>query len=58
MSVRSDAYNLQGQTTSLASGRANAVRGSVTTVTSVKALQNYLTAIPPTTQCPECPVWR
>lgn len=58
MSVRADAHNLQGQTTSLASGRANAVRGSVTTVTSVKALQNYLTAVPPTAQCPECPVWR
>lgn len=58
VSVRAEAYNLQGQTRSAASGRADAVRGTVTTVTSVKALQNYLTAIPPTAQCPTCPVWR
>lgn len=58
MSVRAEGYNLQGQTSSGASSRANAVRGSVTTVTSVKALQNYLAAIPPTLACPECPVWR
>ena len=58
MSVRAEGYNLQGQTTSAASGRANAVRGSVSTVTSVKALQGYLAAVAPTVQCPTCPVWR
>lgn len=58
MSVRAEGYNLQGQTTSQATGRANAVRGSVTTVTSVKALQSYLAAVAPTAQCPTCPVWR
>ncbi len=58
LSVRSDAQNLQGQTTSQATGRANAVRGSVTTVTSVKALQNYLSQVTPTAQCATCPVWR
>jgi prepilin-type N-terminal cleavage/methylation domain-containing protein len=58
MSVRAEAYNLQGQTRSLASSRADAVRGSVTTVTSVKALQNYLAAVAPTPACPTCPVWR
>lgn len=58
MSVRADAYNLAGQTRSSASGRADAVRGSVTTVTTVKALQNYLSAAGPTAACPTCPVWR
>ena len=58
MSARASGYNLQGQTTSSATGRANAVRGAVTTVTSVKALQSYLAAVPPTPNCPACPVWR
>ena len=58
MSVRAEGQNLQGQTGSLASGRPNAVRGTVTTVTSVKALQNYLAAVPSTAACLTCPVWR
>ena len=61
MTVRAEGNNLQGQTTGAVGGagsRANAVRGNVTTVTSVKALQNYLAAIPPSASCPECPVWR
>jgi prepilin-type N-terminal cleavage/methylation domain-containing protein len=58
MSVRAEGYNLQGQTTGQATGRANAVRGNVTTVTSVKALQNYLSEIPATAACPQCPLWR
>ena len=61
MSVRAEGHNLQGQTTSQATGpgtRANAVRGNVTTVSSVKALHSYLAEIKPTLQCPECPVWR
>ena len=59
LSVRADAQNLQGQTRSVsATGRADAVRGSVTTVTTVKALQNYLAAVAPTAACPTCPVWR
>ena len=41
-----------------ATTRTNAVRGNVTTVTSVKALQVYLSEKPPTATCPECPVWR
>jgi prepilin-type N-terminal cleavage/methylation domain-containing protein len=58
LSVRADGQNLQGQTQSQATGRPNAVRGSVTTVTSVKALQNYLSQVAPTAACPTCPVWR
>jgi len=61
VSARAEGQNLEGQTTSAAAGagsRASAVRGSVTTVTSVKALQNYLSAVAPTPQCPTCPVWR
>ena len=61
MTARAEGYNLQGQTTSLSAGvgsRANAVRGNVTTVTSVKALQTYLAAAPRTARCPDCPVWR
>ena len=58
LSVRASGQNLQGQTRSLAPGTRDAVRGSVTTVTSVKALQSYLAAVPPTLACPECPVWR
>ena len=58
LSVRASGQNLAGQTTSQASGRPNAVRGSVTTVTSVKALQSYLAQVTPTAACPECPVWR
>jgi prepilin-type N-terminal cleavage/methylation domain-containing protein len=61
MTVRAEGQNLQGQRTGVSAGegsRANAVRGDVTTVTSVKALQVYLAAKPPTATCPECPVWR
>jgi prepilin-type N-terminal cleavage/methylation domain-containing protein len=61
MTVRAEGQNLQGQSTSSAAGtgsRANAVRGDVTTVTSVKALQTYLAEAPRTAACPECPVWR
>lgn len=61
MTVRAEGHNLQGQTVGAAAqegSRANAVRGNVTTVTSVKALQVYLAATPRTLACPECPVWR
>ena len=61
ITARAEGNNLQGQTTGAGSGmgsRQNAVRGNVTTVTAVKALQNYLAAIGPTAACPECPVWR
>jgi prepilin-type N-terminal cleavage/methylation domain-containing protein len=61
MTVRAEGHNLQGQTTGTSAGegsRANAVRGNVTTVTSVKALQVYLAEVPATAACPECPVWR
>jgi prepilin-type N-terminal cleavage/methylation domain-containing protein len=61
ISARAEGQNLQGQTASLAAGagsRANAVRGSVTSVTTVKALQVYLSQAGPTAACPTCPVWR
>ena len=61
MTVRAEGHNLQGQTSGTSAGegsRANAVRGNVTTVTSVKALQVYLSEVPPTAACPTCPVWR
>jgi hypothetical protein len=61
ITARAEGNNLQGQTSGGSSGvgsRQNAVRGNVTTVTTVKALQNYLAAIGPTAACPECPVWR
>ena len=61
ISGRAEGQNLQGQTQSQASGtgaRADAVRGSATSVTTVKALQVYLSAVAPTVQCPTCPVWR
>ena len=60
MSVRASGYNLQGQTTGAGSGprRNNAVRGNITSVTSVKALLSYLAEAPRTAQCPECPIWR
>jgi prepilin-type N-terminal cleavage/methylation domain-containing protein len=61
MTVRAEGHNLQGQTTGAVGGagsRASAVRGNVTTVTSVKALQVYLSEKPPTAACPQCPVWR
>jgi len=61
MTVRAEGHNLQGQTAGAAAGegsRANAVRGNVTSVTSVKALQVFLSEAPATAACPECPVWR
>ena len=61
ISGRAEGQNLQGQTTSAAAGagsRATAVRGSATSVTTVKALQVYLSAAAATAQCPTCPVWR
>jgi len=61
VTVRAEGQNLQGQTTGVPAGqgsRANAVRGNVTTVTSVKALQQYLSEVGPTANCLECPVWR
>jgi hypothetical protein len=61
ISARAEGQNLQGQSSSAAAGagsRANAVRGTVTTVTSVKALQNFLSVVGPTVACPTCPVWR
>ena len=61
VSARAEGQNLAGQTTSAAAGagsRRNAVRGSATSVTTVKALQVYLAAIGPTATCPTCPVWR
>ena len=61
ISARAEGQNLAGQTTGATAGagsRANAVRGSVTSVTTVKALQVYLSAVPPSASCPTCPVWR
>jgi hypothetical protein len=61
VTVRAEGHNLQGQTAGTPAGegsRANAVRGNVTTVSSVKALQRYLSEVGPTPACLECPVWR